>query len=162
MKKSEMSEHEINMMTLALKEARKAARIGEVPIGAVIVKDGEVIGRGYNRIESGADPTLHAEMIAIKSAAKKTGARRLIGATMYVTVEPCTMCAGAIVLARLDAVVAGAESDKSGACGSVNDILTKGDLNHKVTYTTGVLREECASLLSGFFKELRAKNREID
>jgi len=142
-------------MALALKEANKAARIGEVPIGAVIVKNGEVLGRGYNRIETGKDPTLHAEIIAIKKAAKRLNARRLIGCTMYVTVEPCSMCAGAAVLARLDAVVAGAESDKSGACGSVKNILMSDDLNHKVEYTVGVLGKECASLLSGFFKKLR-------
>ena len=142
-------------MALALREARKAARIGETPIGAVIVKGGEVVGRGYNRIESGKDPTLHAEMIAIRRAAKKLGARRLIGCTMYVTVEPCSMCAGAAVLARLDAVVAGAASDKSGACGSVKDILESESLNHRVSYMAGVLGAECAALLSGFFAGLR-------
>ena len=143
-------------MALALREARKAARIGEAPVGAVIVKDGEVVGRGYNRIESGQDPTLHAEMIAIRRAAGRLGARRLVGCTMYVTVEPCSMCAGAAVLARLDAVVAGALSDKSGACGSVKDILASDSLNHRVEYTAGVLGEECAALMSGFFSELRA------
>ena len=150
----EKNEHE-RYMALALREAVKAARIGEVPIGAVIVKDGEVVGRGYNRSESGKDPTLHAEMIAIRRAAKRLGAWRLIGCTMYVTVEPCSMCAGAAVLARLDAVVAGAENDKSGACGSVKDILS-GNLNHCVDYTVGVSGPECAALLSGFFKGLRA------
>ena len=144
-------------MAMALREARKAARIGEIPIGAVIVKGGEVLGRGYNRNESGKDPTLHAEMIAIRRAAKKLGAWRLIGCTMYVTVEPCAMCAGAAVLARLDAIIVGAESDKSGACGSVADILMSGDLNHRVEYRVGVLGPECAALLSGFFRELRAK-----
>ena len=148
-------------MALALREARKAERLGETPIGAVIVKDGEVVGRGYNRIETRNDPTLHAEMIAIRQAAKKLGARRLIGCTMYVTVEPCSMCAGASVLARLDAVVAGAESDKSGACGSVKDILTSRDLNHRVDYKVGILGTECAALLSGFFKELRAGRAEV-
>ena len=143
-------------MALALREARKAARAGEAPVGAVIVRDGEVVGRGYNRIESGKDPTLHAEMIAIRRAAKRLGARRLIGCTMYVTVEPCSMCAGAAVLARLDAIVAGAASDKSGACGSVKDILESDSLNHRVGYTAGVMGEECAALLSGFFGGLRA------
>ena len=143
-------------MRLALREARKAARIGEAPIGAVIVKGGEVVGRGYNRNESGKDPTLHAEMTAIRRAAKKLGAWRLVGCTMYVTVEPCSMCAGAAVLARLDAVVAGAESGKSGACGSINDILAADSLNHRVGYTAGVLKDECADMLSGFFKGLRA------
>ena len=154
-------EHE-KYMALALREARKAARIGEVPIGAVIVKDGIVIGRGYNRSESGKDPTLHAEMIAIRRASKKLGAWRLVGCTMYVTVEPCTMCAGAAVLARLDAIVTGAESDKSGACGSVKDILMSGDLNHRVGYSAGVLGRECADLLSGFFKELRSRSGEAE
>ena len=143
-------------MALALREARKAARIGEAPIGAVIVKGGEVVGRGYNRTESGKDPTLHAEMIAIRRAAKKLGAWRLVGCTMYVTVEPCSMCAGAAVLARLDAVVVGAVSDKSGA-GSVKDILASGRLNHNVGYTDGVLGPECAALISGFFKGLRTE-----
>jgi tRNA(adenine34) deaminase len=142
-------------MRLALREAKKAARIGEVPVGAVIVKNGEVISRGYNRIECDKDPTKHAEMIAIKRAAGRLGARRLIGCTMYVTVEPCSMCAGAAVLARLDAVVAGAGSDKSGACGSVGDILASESLNHRVDYKVGVLGSECASVLSGFFRELR-------
>jgi len=155
------SAHE-KYMALALREARKAARIGEIPIGAVIVKNGEVVGRGFNRNESGKDPTLHAEMIAIRRAAKKLGAWRLIGCTMYVTVEPCAMCAGAAVLARLDAIVAGAESDKSGACGSVKDILTSGVLNHKVGYTVGVMRTECAALLGRFFKELRAERSEAE
>ena len=149
-------------MRLALREAEKAARAGEIPVGAVIVKDGGVIARGYNRNESGKDPTLHAEMIAIRRAAKKLGAWRLAGCTMYVTVEPCSMCAGAAVLARLDAVVAGAGSDKSGACGSVKDILTGGGLNHRVRYEAGVLEEECAALLSGFFKRLRLERGETE
>lgn len=154
---NDMGEYE-TYMGLALHEARKAAQIGEVPIGAIIVKDGEVIARGYNRDDGENDPTLHAEMIAIRRAARKLGVWRLIGCTMYVTVEPCSMCAGAAVLARLDAVVAGTESDKSGACGSVKDILNGDGLNHKVEYTVGVLKEECAAVLSGFFTELRQKN----
>ena len=154
--KKGMNEHE-EFMALALNEARKARRIGEMPIGAVIVKDGKVISRGHNRVESGKDPTLHAEMVAIRRAAAKLGAWRLIGCTMYVTVEPCSMCAGAAVLARLDAIIAGAESDKSGACGSVNDILESESLNHRVEYASGVLARECAALLGEFFKELRGK-----
>ena len=149
-----MNEHE-KYMALAIKEARKAARAGETPIGAVIVKDGEVVGRGHNRVESGKDPTLHAEMIAIKRAAAKLGVWRLIGCVMYVTVEPCSMCAGAAVLARLDAVFAGAENEKAGACGSVKDILASESLNHRVDYTAGLLGSECAALLSDFFRELR-------
>jgi len=153
-----MNEHE-KYMALALREARKAARIGETPIGAVIVKDGKVVGRGFNRVESGKDPTLHAEMIAIRRAAARLGAWRLIGCTMYVTVEPCSMCAGAAVLSRLDAIVAGAESDKSGACGSVRDILESDKLNHRVSYDAGVLGEECAAVLGEFFKGLRDKQK---
>ncbi|MDR0875820.1 MAG: tRNA adenosine(34) deaminase TadA [Clostridiales Family XIII bacterium] len=151
--------HEI-FMRLALREAEKAAKAGEVPIGCVIVRDGKVVGRGRNRIESGQDPTLHAEMIAIRAAAKRLGAKWLIGCTLYVTVEPCSMCAGAAVLARLDAVVAGAESGKSGGCGSVKDILDSDSLNHRVAYRSGVLKGECALILSGFFRELRAEKKE--
>jgi tRNA(adenine34) deaminase len=147
-------------MKLALREAAKAGKAGEVPIGCVIVKDGEVVGRGRNRIETGQDPTLHAEMTAIRAAAKRLGTKRLIGCTLYVTVEPCSMCAGAAVLARLDAVVAGATSDKSGGCGSVKDILASENLNHRVAYRAGVLKEECARMLSGFFRELRAEKKE--
>ena len=149
-------------MRLALREAKKAARIGEVPVGAVIVKDGEVVGHGHNRIECDNDPTQHAEMIAIKRAARKLGTSRLVGCTMYVTVEPCSMCAGAAVLARLDAIIAGAKSDKSGACGSVGDILASESLNHRIEYTAGVLGQECASVLSGFFRELRSERGDME
>jgi len=154
--KIEHKSEQEKFMALALREARKAARIGEVPVGAVIVKDGEVVSRGYNRTECGKDPTLHAEMIAIRRAAKKLGAWRLIGCTMYVTVEPCSMCAGAVALARLDAVIAGAVSDRSGACGSVRNILAADNGGHRVDFQAGVLESECAALLSGFFKGLRA------
>ncbi|GHU63556.1 tRNA-specific adenosine deaminase [Clostridia bacterium] len=147
-------------MRLALREAAKAAQAGEVPIGCVIVKDGKVVGRGRNRVETGQDPTLHAEMVALRAAAKRLDTRRLIGCTLYVTVEPCSMCAGAAVLARVDAVIAGAESDKSGGCGSVKDILASESLNHRTAYKSGVLREECARMLSGFFRELRAEKKE--
>ena len=149
-------------MRQALREAKKAARLGEVPVGAVIVKDGEVVSRGYNRIECDNDPTQHAEIIAIKRAARKLGTRRLIDCTMYVTVEPCSMCAGAAVLARLDSVIAGAESDKSGACGSVADILASESLNHRVEYKVGVLGPECASVLSEFFRDLRTERSDME
>ena len=142
-------------MAIAIEEAKKAADIGEVPIGAVIVKDDEIVGRGFNRIETENDPTLHAEMIAIRDAANTLKSRRLIGCTMYVTAEPCSMCAGAAVLARLDRVVAGATSDKSGACGSVKNILESDSLNHRVEYSVGTLGEECSEIISTFFKELR-------
>ncbi|MCL2493739.1 MAG: tRNA adenosine(34) deaminase TadA [Clostridiales bacterium] len=142
-------------MAIAVDEAKEAAAAGEIPVGAVIVKDGAVIGRGRNRIETEQDPTAHAEMIAIREAVRALGARRLIGCTLYVTAEPCSMCAGAAVLARLDAIVAGCESDKSGACGTVKDILQSESLNHRVDYVVGIRRDECAALLSDFFLELR-------
>ncbi|MDR2610039.1 MAG: tRNA adenosine(34) deaminase TadA [Clostridiales Family XIII bacterium] len=144
-------------MREAILEARKAGAAGDVPIGAVIVKGGAIIARGFNMIEAEGDPTAHAEMIAIREAAKTLGNMRLIDCEMYVTTEPCAMCAGACVLARLDAVYAGTESPKSGAAGSVNDILCSPSLNHRVRYEVGILKEECSALLSDFFRELREK-----
>ncbi|MDR0852188.1 MAG: tRNA adenosine(34) deaminase TadA, partial [Clostridiales Family XIII bacterium] len=144
-----------SFMKEAISEAARAAALGDVPIGAVIVKDGEVIGRGYNRTEVDRDPTMHAEMIAIRDAAKHLGGSRLTGCSLYVTVEPCAMCAGACVLARLDAVYAGTDSPKSGAAGSVKDILTSKELNHTLVYETGILKEECAVILKTFFTSLR-------
>jgi tRNA(adenine34) deaminase len=142
-------------MAEALKEAAAAGEAGDVPVGAVIVRDGEIVGRGSNRTERDGDPTMHAEIAAIREAAARLGTPRLAGCEMYVTVEPCSMCAGACVLARLDSVTAGTESPKSGAAGSVKDILASGDLNHSLTYEVGVMREECAELMSGFFAKLR-------
>jgi tRNA(adenine34) deaminase len=142
-------------MWAAIAEAKKATAIGEVPIGAVVVRDGEIIGRGYNRTETDGDPTLHAEMIAIREAAQAMKGWRLTGCSLYVTAEPCTMCAGACILARLDAVYAGTESPKSGAAGSIAHILTAGHLNHKLHYEAGLLKEVCATLLTDFFSALR-------
>jgi tRNA(adenine34) deaminase len=142
-------------MAEAVKEAKAAGEAGDVPIGAVVVRDGEIVGRGSNRTERDGDPTMHAEIAAIRAAASKLGTPRLVGCEMYVTVEPCAMCAGACVLARLDAVTAGTESPKSGAAGSVKDILVSGDLNHSLRYEVGLMRDECAGLMSGFFAELR-------
>jgi tRNA(adenine34) deaminase len=144
-------------MREAVLEAEKAGAAGDVPIGAVIVKDGAVIARGFNMIEALLDPTAHAEMVAIREAAKALGNMRLAGCEMYVTAEPCAMCAGACVLARIDAVYAGTESPKSGAAGSVSDILCSPSLNHRVRYEVGVMKEECSALLSDFFRELREK-----
>jgi len=155
------SRHSV-LMEAAIGEAKRAAAAGEIPIGAVIVKDGAIIGRGRNRIEAEQDPTAHAEMIAIREAAKALGARRLIGCTLYVTAEPCSMCAGAAVLARLDAVVAGCESDKSGACGTVTDILQSESLNHRADYIVGIRRDECAALLSDFFRGLRGTDMDVE
>ncbi|MDR1028524.1 MAG: nucleoside deaminase [Clostridiales Family XIII bacterium] len=142
-------------MREALEEAKKAGMAGDVPIGAVIARDGLIVARGHNRTEADRDPTGHAEMIAIRAAADALGARRLSGCSMYVTAEPCVMCAGACILARLDAVYAGTDSPKSGAGGSVKDILTSGELNHTLIYEVGILRSECAALLKGFFADLR-------
>ena len=153
----DFKQHE-KYMAMAIEEAKKAADIDEVPVGAIIIKEGAVVGRGFNRIETEQDPTCHAEIIAIKEATSFLNSKRLIGCTMYVTTEPCSMCAGASVLARLDAIVAGASSDKSGACGSVKNILESDSLNHRVEYTVGVLGKECSEILSSFFRELRARS----
>jgi tRNA(adenine34) deaminase len=144
-------------MREAILEAKKAGAAGDVPIGAVIVRDGAIIARGFNMIEAQNDPTMHAEMVAIREAAMVLGNMRLVGCELYVTTEPCAMCAGACVLARLEAVYAGTESPKSGAAGSVSDILCSSLLNHRVRYEVGILREECATLLSDFFRGLREK-----
>lgn len=142
-------------MSEALKEANKAKNLGEVPIGAVIVKDGIIVGRGYNLTETAKDPTAHAEIKAIRQAAKNLGGWRLLGCEMYVTAEPCAMCAGAIVWARIDTVHIGTMDPKAGACGSVFNILQEEKLNHKVNIQTGLMREECSKILKEFFRDLR-------
>ena len=144
-------------MEEALKEARLAASEGDVPVGAVIVKDGEIVGRGRNSIMAGSDPTNHAEMLAIKDACNTLGALRLSGCEMYVTLEPCAMCAGAIVLARIDRLYIGALDPKSGACVSLRNITTDERLNHRVEQETGILCEECSALLKDFFRALRKR-----
>lgn len=147
-------------MKEALAEAKKAAAAGEVPVGAVIVKDGEIVGRGHNETETAKDPTAHAEMIAIRQAAKNLGGWRLTGCTMYVTTEPCSMCAGAIVWSRISRLFIGTMDPKSGACGSVFNIPQEGRLNHFVEIETGLMQEECSSLMKSFFKELRKRKLE--
>ena len=142
-----------------MKEAGKAAERGEVPIGAVIVREGEILGRGYNLREGKHDPTAHAEMIAIRKASRKAGRWRLTGATMYVTLEPCVMCMGAIILARFDRVVFGCFDPKGGAAGSLYDISNDSRLNHRVELTAGVREEECSAILSGFFSDLRKRKK---
>lgn len=149
-----------NFMLDALAEAKQAAEIGEVPIGAVIVKDGEIISRGHNMTETEKDPTVHAEMIAIRRAAQKLGGRRLPDCEMYVTCEPCAMCAGAIVWARIRKLYIGTSDPKAGACGSVFNIVDSEKLNHRVEIEAGVMQEECEALLKQFFKELRKKKSE--
>ena len=143
------------MMALALERARKAECHGDVPIGAVIARDGEPLAAAGNERELRADPTAHAEILAIRTAAGALGGWRLAGTTLYVTLEPCAMCAGAIVLARIPAVVFGASDPKAGAAGSVLDVLAEPALNHRPEVTGGVLEAECAALLSGFFSARR-------
>ena len=142
-------------MRAALREARASAERDEVPVGCVIVHDGLVIGRGHNQVESLADATAHAEIIAIGAASSALGSWRLSECTMYVTLEPCAMCAGAIVLARAGRLVYGATDPKAGACGSVLDVIHEPRLNHRVELTTGVLAEECGELLREFFAAKR-------
>ncbi|ACH40555.1 tRNA (adenosine-34) deaminase [Citrifermentans bemidjiense Bem] len=149
-------------MGKAIAQARRAEAIGEVPIGAVIVKDGVIIARGHNLRESNQDPAAHAEMIAIRKAAKKLASWRLTGATLYVTLEPCTMCMGAVILSRLDRVVFGSYDPKGGAAGSLYDLSDDKRLNHSVVLTPGVRGEETSSMLSGFFAELRAKKKSVN
>lgn len=142
-------------MLEALKEAQKARDLGEVPIGSVVVKDGEIIGRGHNLTETTKDPTAHAEMQAIRQAAAHLGGWRLIGCQMYVTAEPCAMCAGAMVWSRIETVYIGTMDPKAGACGSVFNIVQEEKLNHRVNIETGLLQEECSQILKDFFKALR-------
>ncbi|WP_119068895.1 tRNA adenosine(34) deaminase TadA [Aggregatilinea lenta] len=146
-------------MRLALDEARLAAEHGDVPIGAVAVRDGDVIARGRNRREADGDATAHAEMVAIREASRVIGHWRLEGVTLYCTLEPCAMCAGAMVLARLPRLVFGAFDPKAGAGGSVMDLLAHPRLNHRVEALGGVLAEESAALLVGFFAALRAQGQ---
>ncbi len=142
-------------MSLALAEARRAFAKGEVPVGAVAVYQGEVIGRGHNEKETRRDPTAHAEIIALREAARVRGGWRLFGVTLYCTMEPCPMCAGAMVQARLPRLVYAVDDPKAGAAGSVIDILDHPRLNHRVLVTRGVLAEQVQELLAAFFKGLR-------
>ncbi|QUH25384.1 tRNA adenosine(34) deaminase TadA [Serpentinicella alkaliphila] len=144
-------------MQLALDQARKAYNIGEVPIGAIIVKDDVVIGSGYNLREKNGDALAHAELIAIKQACEAISGWRLTGCALYVTIEPCPMCAGAIIQSRIDKVVYGAMDPKAGAGGSILNLLQMNELNHQSHVIKGVLEEECSALMKSFFRELRAK-----
>ena len=145
-----MSQHEI-WMQYAYREAEKAYEKGEIPIGAVIVFDNMIIGKGHNQVETLKDPTAHAEIIALTSAAEYLTSKVLLGCTMYVTLEPCSMCAGAIVLAKLDALFFGAYDNKSGACGSVLNITNNKALNHRLNVTGGIMDDKCGELLRSFF-----------
>ena len=141
-------------------EAQAAAAEGEVPIGAVIVRDGEIIARAHNRTEQDKDPTAHAEMLAIREAAAVLGGWRLTGCSMFVTAEPCSMCAGAIVWARIEKLYIGTMDPKAGACGSVFNIPQDERLNHYVEIETGLMGEECSGLLKVFFRNLRSEERQ--
>lgn len=151
-----MTEQE-KYMKAAIRQAKKAWILEEVPIGCVIVQEGKIIGRGYNRRNTDKSTLAHAEIIAIKKASKRIGDWRLEDCTMYVTLEPCQMCAGAIVQARIPRVVIGSMNPKAGCCGSILNLLEEKRFNHQVEVTRGVLEEECSTMLTGFFKELRKK-----
>lgn len=149
-------------MKEALKQAKKAAEIDEVPIGCIIVYNDKIIARGYNRRNIQGSTLAHAEILAIKKAGCKLNDWRLEGCTMYVTLEPCPMCAGAIIQARIPRVVIGAMNPKAGCAGSIIDMFQMKQFNHQVEKTTGVLEEECSSMMKEFFKGLRKKKKETD
>jgi tRNA(adenine34) deaminase len=146
-------------MRVALEEAARAEALGEVPVGAVIVKGREEVARGHNLTHTSNDPSAHAEMIAIRRAAERIGHWRLLECTLYVTLEPCAMCSGAIVLARIPRLVYGAVDPKAGMCGSLENLVQDPRLNHRVELIPGVLAEECGSVLRDFFRARRALGR---
>ena len=155
-----MATEEERFMKEALRQAKKAEALQEVPIGCVIVRDGKIIARGYNRRNTDHNTLSHAELNAIKKASRRLGDWRLEGCTMYVTLEPCPMCAGALVQARIDEVVIGTENPKAGCAGSVLNLLQTEGFNHQVSVRKGILRGECASMLSLFFQKLRAAKKQ--
>lgn len=144
-------------MLEAIAEAQKAEELGEVPIGAVIVRNGEIIGKGYNLRETKHDPTAHAELVAIRDACERIGAWRLLDCTLYVTLEPCPMCAGALVQSRIKRVVYGTHDPKAGCAGTLMNLLQEPRFNHETELTSGVLQAECAALLTNFFRKLRTR-----
>lgn len=155
-----MDDHQV--MERALQLAREAASLGEVPVGAVAVKDGAVVGEAFNRRETDRDPLAHAELLALGQAARRLGAWRLTGVALYVTLEPCAMCAGALVQARVGRLVFGARDPKAGAVGSLYDLARDVRHNHRVEVTAGVMEEECGALLRDFFRALREKRATDD
>lgn len=157
--RSEQQRLDEKYMREAIRQAKKAYALNETPIGCVIVHDGKVIGRGYNRRNTDKSPLAHAEIAAIRKASRKLGDWRLEGCTMYVTLEPCQMCSGALVQSRIDEVVIGAMNPKAGCAGSVMNLLEAEGFNHKVKITKGVLEEECSRMLSDFFRELREEKK---
>jgi tRNA(adenine34) deaminase len=153
------NEQDLAFMGTALLAAKSALQKEEVPIGAVVVYQGEIVGRGYNLRETSNDPTTHAEIIAIREAAAKLDSWRLLDCTLYVTLEPCVMCMGAIILARIPRLVFATRDPKAGAVGSIYNLASDRRFNHKVDVTEGVLAEKCSEMLSGFFKALREKKK---
>jgi len=149
------SETDLDHMRAALAEAKLAAELGEVPVGAMVVAGGEIIGRGHNRSETDSDPSAHAEVVALREAARQEGNYRLTGATLYVTLEPCAMCMGALVQARIDRLVFGAYDPKAGAAGSAIDLSDSPSFNHRFEINGGVLAEECGAVLKAFFESRR-------
>ena len=143
----------------ALLLAQQAAELGEVPVGAIVVKDGVIVGRGSNAPIGSQDPSAHAEILALRDAAKRLGNYRLVDCSLYVTLEPCAMCAGAIQHARIGQLVFGAKDPKTGACGSVVNLMTEDKLNHHTGVASGVLESECGQLLSDFFKQRRLSKK---
>ncbi|RLQ90019.1 tRNA adenosine(34) deaminase TadA [Falsibacillus albus] len=156
-----MNSNEAQYMKLALAEAMKAQELNEVPIGAVIVIDGEVISSAYNLRETTQNAVTHAELLAIEKACEKLGTWRLEGAELYVTLEPCPMCSGAILLSRIDKVVYGAKDPKAGCAGTLMNLLDDQRFNHQCEVISGVMEEECGQLLSSFFRELRRRKKEL-
>lgn len=154
------NEEKVKFMKEALKEARKADEKEEIPVGAVIVKDGKVIARGYNIKEEKTDTTKHAEMIAIQKASKKLKTWRLTDCEMYVTLEPCAMCAGALIQTRMKKVYIGTMDPKTGACGSVLNLLKDYKFNHNVEVEYDIMKEDCEKILKDFFKRLRIKRKQ--
>ena len=149
---------DVKFMGEALREARRAYREDEVPVGAVVVKDGQAVARAHNRPLHLHDPAAHAEILALRRAARKLGNYRLGDCTLYVTIEPCVMCVGAIVQARVRRLVIGADDPKAGACGSALSVLNDAKLNHRVEVERGILAEDCAGVLRDFFRQRRKKN----
>ncbi|MBN7818807.1 tRNA adenosine(34) deaminase TadA [Bowmanella yangjiangensis] len=148
-------------MAKAIELAKQAWQEGEIPVGAILVKDEQIIGQGWNRPISSHDPSAHAEMLAIRDAGQKIGNYRLLDTTLYVTLEPCSMCAGLLVHSRIQRVVYGASDLKTGACGSVMDLVRHPQLNHQLEVTGGVLAEPCGELLSDFFRWRRAQKKAL-
>ncbi|HBP90233.1 MAG TPA: tRNA-specific adenosine deaminase [Nitrospiraceae bacterium] len=147
---------DIHFMRMALEKAHEALREEEVPVGAVLVQDGNILATGFNQREGAQDPTAHAELTAIRSASLALGSWRLPGTTLYVTLEPCAMCAGAIIQARITRVVFGTWDPKAGACGSICNLLAETRFNHRVTVDSNILKDECREILQSFFQKLRS------